>query len=78
MICVPLTVKSKAATSAVLSVTAQLRRDTKGFCDNSYPPPQKELLKSVIRMLKCSSGRGVGGEGLGFIPRQATKTLTTL
>lgn len=69
MMVLPLTVKSKEATFAVVSMTAdaQLRgRDVEGLCDKPGFPPtpqitaktgshQNELLQIMVRMLKCSS-----------------------
>ena len=69
-------------TVILMTADVQLRqKTTKGFCDNPYPLPKsyslarklsRELLKIVIRMLKCSSpqlmasGGNAGREGLSF------------
>ena len=74
-----LTVKDKEVSSAVVAMTADLRkRDIKSFHDNT-PPPKKviiwtgsylnELLKFVMRMLTCiSPQKGVENrEGFTFL-----------
>lgn len=77
-----LTVKGKEATFAVelMAADSELRkRHMEGFCGNqlskskSLENHQREFLKMMTRMLKCSflqlmvSGGSQGGEGLSFL-----------